>query len=84
MGKEDQLATSDSLLFYIETKKLHFWNGSTKWDLTIGANKKTDTYNSKNNMPEFAYQNILLSSHNPPFPDTHFGIVVTKGISDKN
>jgi len=36
------------------------------------------------NKDEFAYKTILVSASDLPFPDTHFGIVVTKRIAARN
>ena len=76
----DKPATSDSLLFHYETKKGKIYNASSEQDgnfITGGQVKKL-------NETEAAYRNIIFSTCDLPYPETHFGIVITKGIGEKN
>lgn len=78
-GKEDPLE-SDSLLFNYKTKKGRIYNpySSQSGNYISGGNiKKLDSV-------EVAYRNVLYSTCDLPYPDTHFGIVITKGIAEKN
>ncbi len=78
-GKEKPV-TSDSLRFHYETKKGKIYNASSEQDgnfITGGQVKKL-------NETEAAYRNIIFSTCDLPYPDTHFGIVITKGIGEKN
>ena len=80
MGKDEKPITSDSLLFNYKTKIGNVYNGATEQDgnfISGGQAKKL-------NATEFAYKNVLFSTCDLPFPDTHFGIVITKGIAEKN
>ncbi|QKJ29965.1 LPS-assembly protein LptD [Mucilaginibacter mali] len=80
MDKQEKPVTSDSLLVDYETKRGKVWNGSTEQDgnyISGGKIKKL-----KND--EVAYENSLLSTCDLPYPYTHFGIVITKGIAEKN
>lgn len=80
MGKTDKPITSDSLLIDYRTKGAHVWNSATEQDgnfISGGQAKKL-----KND--EVAYENALLSTCDLPYPYTHFGIVITKGIAEKN
>ena len=38
----------------------------------------------KLNETEIAYRNVIFSTCDLPYPDTHFGIVITRGIAEKN
>ena len=38
----------------------------------------------KLNETEVAYRNVIFSTCDLPYPDTHFGIVITRGIAEKN
>ncbi|MDB5135500.1 MAG: LPS-assembly protein LptD [Mucilaginibacter sp.] len=78
-GKEKPV-TSDSLRFHYETKKGKIYNASSEQDgnfITGGQVKKL-------NETEAAYRNIIFSTCDLPYPETHFGIVITKGIGEKN
>ncbi|WP_426667585.1 putative LPS assembly protein LptD [Mucilaginibacter sp. McL0603] len=77
---KDKPVTSDSLRFHYETKKGKIYNASSDQDgnfITGGQAKKL-------NETEVAYRNIIFSTCDLPYPDTHFGIVITKGIGEKN
>lgn len=72
--------TADSILYDYKTKRALSYNTSTEQEgnfITGGEAKKL-------NETEVAYHNILFSTCSLPFPDTHFGIVITKGIGEKN
>ncbi len=78
-GNESPL-TADSILYNYKTKKAYSYNTSTEQEgnfITGGEAKKL-------NETEVAYHNILFSTCSLPYPDTHFGIVITKGIGEKN
>ena len=78
-GKEEPLE-SDSLLFNYKTKKGKLYNPASAQDgnyLSGGQAKKL-------NETEVAYRNVLFSTCDLPYPDTHFGIVITRGIAEKN
>lgn len=80
MGKNDKPITSDSLLVDYNTKGAHVWNSATEQDgnfISGGQAKKLKD-------DEVAYENALLSTCDLPYPYTHFGIVITKGIAEKN
>jgi LptD protein len=78
-GKEKPLL-SDSLLFDYKTKKGKIFNPASEQDgqfISGGVAKKL-------NETEVAYRNVIFSTCDLPYPDTHFGIVITKGIGEKN
>ncbi|WP_428331332.1 putative LPS assembly protein LptD [Mucilaginibacter sp.] len=78
-GKEKPIE-SDSLLFDYKTKKGRLWNPASDQDgsyISGGEAKKL-------NETEVAYHNVIFSTCDLPYPDTHFGIVITKGIAEKN
>ncbi len=77
---KDKPTESDSLLFDYKTKKGRIWNPATDQDgsfLSGGTAKRL-------NETEIAYHNVVFSTCDLPYPDTHFGIVITKGIAEKN
>lgn len=79
MGKEEKPMTSDSLLFDYNTKGGIIHNGAIEQDgnfISGGRAKKLKG-------DEVAYENSLLSTCDLPYPYTHFGIVITKGIAEK-
>ena len=78
-GKEKPVI-SDSLLFHYETKKGKIYNASSSQD----GNYITGGQVKKLNETEAAYRNIIFSTCDLPYPETHFGIVITKGIGEKN
>jgi lipopolysaccharide assembly outer membrane protein LptD (OstA) len=77
--KNDKPIICDSLRFNYETKKGKLYNPYTDQDgdyITNGQIKKL-------NDDETAVKNILFTTCDLPYPDTHFGIVITKGIIEK-
>jgi len=77
---KDKPMESDSLLFNYKTKKGKIYNPASDQDgnfISGGQIKKLDSV-------EVAYKNVLFSTCDLPYPDTHFGIVITKGIAEKN
>ncbi|RYZ99337.1 MAG: LPS-assembly protein LptD [Sphingobacteriaceae bacterium] len=77
--KTDKPAYADSLLFDYKSKKGKIFNPASEQDgnfISGGQAKKL-------NETEVAYRNVIFSTCNEPFPDTHFGIVITKGIGEK-
>ncbi|MVN89649.1 putative LPS assembly protein LptD [Mucilaginibacter aquatilis] len=78
-GNENPL-TADSIIYNFKTKKAYSYNTSTESDgnfITGGEAKRL-------NDTEVAYHNILFSTCSMPYPHTHFGVVITKGIGEKN
>ncbi|RFZ84709.1 LPS-assembly protein LptD [Mucilaginibacter terrenus] len=78
--KEEKPVASDSLLFNYDSKKGKIWNPATTQDgnyISGGQAKRISE-------DEVAYRNVIFSTCELPFPDTHFGIVITKGIGQKN
>jgi lipopolysaccharide assembly outer membrane protein LptD (OstA) len=78
--KDDKPITLDSIYYNFQTKKIYSYNASTEQDgnfITGGESKKL-------NETEVALHNVLLSTCSLPMPHTHFGIVVTRGIAEKN
>ena len=78
-GKEDPLQ-SDSLLFDYKTKKGKLYNPASKQ----GENYISGGQAKKLNDDEIAYRNVIFSTCDLPYPDTHFGIVITRGIAEKH
>jgi hypothetical protein len=78
-GKEQPLI-SDSLFFNYNTKKGKLYNPISDQ----GGNFLSGGQAKKLNETEVAYRNVLFSTCDLPYPDTHFGIVITKGIAEKN
>ncbi|WP_345947886.1 putative LPS assembly protein LptD [Mucilaginibacter sp. PAMB04274] len=79
-NKDESPLTADSILYNYQTKRAYSYNTSTEQEgnfITGGEAKKL-------NETEVAYHNILFSTCSLPYPDTHFGIVITKGIGEKN
>ena len=78
-GKEKPVA-SDSLLFDYKTKKGKIWNPATEQEGNFISGGQAKRLNEN----EVAYRNVIFSTCDLPFPETHFGIVITKGIGQKN
>jgi hypothetical protein len=78
-GKDSPII-ADSLLFDYKTKKGKIYNPVSDQGgnyLSGGQAKKIDSN-------DVAYRNVLFSTCDLPYPDTHFGIVITRGIAEKN
>ncbi|RYY37601.1 MAG: LPS-assembly protein LptD [Sphingobacteriaceae bacterium] len=75
----DKPAFADSLLFDYDTKKGKIFNPATEQDGNFISGGQAKKLNDE----EVAYRNVIFSTCNEPFPDTHFGIVITKGIGEK-
>ncbi|WP_243749295.1 putative LPS assembly protein LptD [Mucilaginibacter agri] len=78
--KSDKPAAADSMFYNYETKKAKVFNPASEQTgnfISGGVAKKL-------NETEVAYHNVLYSTCDLPYPDTHFGIVITKGIAEKN
>ncbi|HWD88190.1 MAG TPA: putative LPS assembly protein LptD [Mucilaginibacter sp.] len=71
---------SDSLRFNYETKKGKTYNAATSQDENYFSGGQAKILNDK----EVAYRNVIFSTCDLPYPETHFGIVITKGIGEKN
>ena len=78
--KNDKPLTADSLTFNYITKKGLIHNGASEQDGNFISGGTAKRLNDE----EVAYQNVLFSTCNLPYPDTHFGIVITKGIAEKH
>jgi lipopolysaccharide assembly outer membrane protein LptD (OstA) len=78
-GKDKPLE-SDSLLFNYNTKKGKVYNPASEQD----GNYISGGQMKKLNETEVAYRNVIFSTCDLPYPDTHFGIVITRGIAEKN
>jgi hypothetical protein len=79
-SKSEKPVASDSLLFDYKTKKGKVWNPASEQEgnfISGGLAKRL-------NETEVAYRNVIFSTCDLPFPETHFGIVITKGIGQKN
>ncbi|WP_439698086.1 putative LPS assembly protein LptD [Mucilaginibacter sp. AW1-7] len=79
-SKNEKPIASDSLLFNYTTKKGKLYNPASEQEgnfISGGQAKKL-------NETEVAYRNVIFSTCDLPYPDTHFGIVITKGIGEKN
>jgi hypothetical protein len=79
-SKSEKPVASDSLLFNYTTKKGKLYNPASEQEgnfISGGQAKKL-------NETEVAYRNVIFSTCDLPYPDTHFGIVITKGIGEKN
>ncbi len=78
-GKEKPIS-SDSLLYDYKSKRGLIYNPASEQEgnfLSGGQAKKL-------NETEVAYRNVIFSTCDLPYPDTHFGIVITRGIAEKN
>ncbi|MBB5394481.1 putative LPS assembly protein LptD [Mucilaginibacter sp. AK015] len=78
-GQEKPVA-SDSLVFNYTTKKVKIWNPASEQE----GNYISGGLAKRINENEVAYRNVIFSTCDLPYPDTHFGIVITKGIGQKN
>jgi len=78
-GKDKPLE-SDSLLFDYKSKKGKIYNPASDQ----GGSYLSGGQAKKLNETEIAYRNVIFSTCDLPYPDTHFGIVITKGIAEKN
>jgi lipopolysaccharide assembly outer membrane protein LptD (OstA) len=78
--KNDSPVTADSLVFDYVTKKAKIYQAFSEQE----GNYISGGQAKKLNETEIAYRNILFSTCSLPYPDTHFGIVITKGIAEKN
>lgn len=78
--KNDKPAAADSIYYNYETKKGKVFNPASEQ----GGNFVSGGLAKKLNENEVAYHNVLYSTCDLPYPDTHFGIVITKGIAEKN
>lgn len=78
--KNESAVTADSLVFDYVTKKAKIYQAYSEQE----GNYISGGQAKKLNEDEIAYRNILFSTCSLPYPDTHFGIVITKGIAEKN
>ncbi|MGN6639665.1 MAG: putative LPS assembly protein LptD, partial [Mucilaginibacter sp.] len=77
---KDNPVTSDSLRFNYETKKGKIYNASSEQEGNFISGGQIRKLNDE----EAAYRNVIYSTCDLPYPETHFGIVITKGIGEKN
>lgn len=77
---KDKPIESDSLLFNYQTKKGKIFNPASDQN----GNYLSGGEARKLNENEVAYHNVIFSTCDLPYPDTHFGIVITRGIAEKN
>jgi len=78
-GKEKPV-TSDSLRFNYTTKKGKIYNATSEQE----GNFISGGQIRKLNEDEAAYRNVIFSTCDKPYPETDFGIVITRGIGEKN
>jgi hypothetical protein len=78
--KDQDPLIADSMVFNYVTKKAHIYNAASKQDgnFISGGDAK------RLNEDEIAYRNVLYSTCDKPYPETDFGIVITKGIAEKH
>jgi hypothetical protein len=78
--KGESPISADSIVFNYVTKKAKLYNVVTDQDgdFLSGGQARTGKDGEVN------YRNVLFSTCNLPYPDTHFGIVITKGIAEKH
>jgi lipopolysaccharide assembly outer membrane protein LptD (OstA) len=78
--KTDKPLIADSLTFNYVTKKGKIYNAATEQDGDFLSGGQAKRLNDE----EVAYHNVLFSTCDLPYPDTHFGIVITRGIAEKH
>ncbi len=78
--KNDKPISSDSLLFNYKSKKGKLYNPASDQDGDYFSGGQAKKLNEN----EVAYRNVIFSTCDLPYPDTHFGIVITRGIAEKN
>lgn len=76
----DKPLVADSLVFNFKTKKGLIFNAASEQDGNFISGGTAKRLNDE----EIAYKNVLFSTCDLPYPDTHFGIVITKGIAEKH
>jgi len=76
---KDQPVESDSLLFNYKSKKVRVFNPIVRQ----GENYLSGGEAKRINDNDVAYRDVIFSTCDLPYPDTHFGIVITKGIGEK-
>jgi lipopolysaccharide assembly outer membrane protein LptD (OstA) len=79
ISKDEKPMASDSLLFDYNTKGASVWNSAIEQDGNFISGGKI----KKLKGDEAAYNNVMISTCDLPYPYTHFGIVITKGIAEK-
>ncbi len=78
--KNDKPIIADSLTFNYVTKKGLIYNANSEQDGDYLSGGKAKRLNDE----EVAYSNVLFSTCDLPYPATHFGIVITKGIAEQH
>ncbi|WP_448698620.1 putative LPS assembly protein LptD [Mucilaginibacter sp. AW1-3] len=78
--KGENAISADSMVYNYVTKKAKIYNVVTNQDGDYLSGGKARILNSS----ETAFSNVLFSTCDLPYPDTHFGIVIKKGIAEKH
>ncbi|WP_255563514.1 putative LPS assembly protein LptD [Mucilaginibacter rivuli] len=78
--KDQDPLICDSLVFNYVTKKGFIHNAASKQDGNFISGGEAKRLNEE----EIAYRNVLYSTCDKPYPETDFGIVITKGIAEKH
>ncbi|PAW94227.1 hypothetical protein CKK33_12310 [Mucilaginibacter sp. MD40] len=78
-SKNEKPIASDSLIFDYRTKKVKIWNPASEQE----GNYISGGQAKRLNEDEVAYRDVIFSTCNLPYPETHFGVVITKGIGQK-
>jgi lipopolysaccharide assembly outer membrane protein LptD (OstA) len=77
---KDKPVESDSLLFNYNSKKGRLFNPATDQEGSYISGGEAKKLNDN----DIAYRDVIFSTCDLPYPDTHFGIVITRGIGEKN
>jgi len=78
--KKEKPVLSDSLRFNYDTKKGKIYNAASDQDGNFISGGQIRRLGGD----DAAYDHVIFSTCSLPYPDTHFGIVITKGIGEKN
>jgi lipopolysaccharide assembly outer membrane protein LptD (OstA) len=78
--KEDSPVVADSIRFNYVTQKVLVFNAFSEQEGNFLSGGKAKVLNDG----EIAYHKMMYSTCNLPYPHNHFGIVITKGIAEKN
>jgi lipopolysaccharide assembly outer membrane protein LptD (OstA) len=78
--KDQDPLIADSMVFNYITKKARIYNAASKQDGNFISGGEAKRLNED----EIAYRNVLYSTCDKPYPETDFGIVITRGIAEKH
>ncbi|MGV8879884.1 MAG: putative LPS assembly protein LptD [Sphingobacteriaceae bacterium] len=78
--KDDKPLVADSMRFNYITKKGKIFQAFSEQEGNFISGGQAKILNNE----EIAYHNVIFSTCNLPYPHTHFGIVITRGIAEKN